>query len=284
MPHAPHPPCQESVAALGTRLRRSRPLPLGGLQHCNSIDFAGLLNRCPARSAATPRGRNSAAEPGGEAASRGWGDHFRRPLPFGLGPARLARSNVNMACVRKASVADRAQAGRAAVPIFSPWGAGLSFTNTICRTSPGALLKLWVARRKTGSICPREECPRFSVTAWTGPPAARHWSTTRRGGNHAAGAGTGPDGQALCVTEDLPVSRRHEGYCPVDGDPDRDARHIVGIADTRLGRWQCRLGHVAEHVSAFFLTFSWNFRAQLPALPTHLPRTRQTLTARGRAG
>ena len=128
-----------------------------------------------------------------------------------------------------------------------------------------------MARRKTGSICPAKSTPQFSVTAWTGAPAARHWSTTRRGGNHAAGAGTGPDGQALCVTDELPVSRRHEGYYPVDGDPDRDARHVIGIVDTRLGRWPCRLGRVAERLSAFFLRFPWNFGAQLRLYPRATP-------------
>jgi hypothetical protein len=48
------------------------------------------------------------------------------------------------------------------------------------------------------------------------------------------GGGTGTaDGQALCVIDDLPVLRRREGHCPVDGDRDRDARHVIGIADTR---------------------------------------------------
>ena len=48
-----------------------------------------------------------------------------------------------------------------ALPYLSsgPWGVGLSFTITICRAFPSALLKLWAARRKTGSICPREERP-----------------------------------------------------------------------------------------------------------------------------
>jgi hypothetical protein len=93
-------------------------------------------------------------------------------------------------------------------------GARAQFHKHTMYNFPGALLKLWVARCKTGSICPREECPRFSVAAWTGAPVARHWSTTRRGGNHAAGAGTGPYGQALYVTDDFAVLTAARGTLP----------------------------------------------------------------------
>ena len=161
-------------------------------QHRDSVDIAGFLGYCHATRSghSSPQRFGDAtqpAEPGERSGVAGLGGPFATPLPFGPGPARLARSNVNMACVNKASVADRAQAGRAAVPIFSPWGPGL-FHKHYMYNFPWRTFEIVGGPAQNRFHLPREERPRFSVTAWTGAPRGTPlvhrvaWGETVRGG------------------------------------------------------------------------------------------------------
>jgi hypothetical protein len=156
-------------------VRRAALIPPVEPQHRNSLDFAGYLDLCPgARSvtaAATRRWRNAVRGTGG-----------------GSG-------------VRKASIADRAQAGRGAVPIFSP-GGSFSQTNNVELARAHFEIVGGPAQNRF-HLPPRRAHPSSVSRPGLGPPRRVFGASTGRGGNHAAGAGTGLDGQALCVTDDL---------------------------------------------------------------------------------
>jgi hypothetical protein len=122
-------------------------------------------------------------------------------------------------------------------------GVGLIFTNIKCRTVAGALLKLWVTRRKTGSICPAKSASQLSVTAWTGAPRGAPLVHHPSWGEQSRVAPPSADGQALCATDDLPISRRLRGSAASQAGRaghglDGRADPIAGMKDGLDGGWE----------------------------------------------
>jgi hypothetical protein len=166
-------------------------------QRRDSVDVAEFLGCChairSAATAATPRDATLSAGPE-RSGTAGVGGTIRDTAPIGLGPARLARSNPKHS-MRQKGVSRRPSA---AVPIFSPWGSGL-FNTRKMYNFPGRTLEIVGGPAQNRFHLPREERPRFSITARLESPAARRtdppvpWG---KQGRHPLISGTP---QALCV-------------------------------------------------------------------------------------